>query len=82
MLGITDFGDCLNQGTLPVRLEYNMEIDSGAIGWVAQSFPVDRNVMPGVLDLHVIPRYDGRRDLGEGHRGEEEEHKDPEVLHE
>ena len=38
--------------------------------------------MPGVLDLRVIPRYDGRREVGEGHYGEEEEHKEPEAWHE
>ena len=56
MLRITDLGDGVNQGTLQVRLEYNMEIDSGASGWVAQSLPVKWNDGPGVLGLHVAPR--------------------------
>ena len=81
MLRVTDLGDCLNQGTLPARLEYNIEIDSGARGWVAQSLPVDWNIMPRVLDLHVIPRYDDRRDVGEGKCGEEEDYNGPEVWH-
>ena len=81
MLGITDLGDGVSQGILPARLEYNMEVDSGASGWVAQILPVYWNGTLGVLDLHVVPRYDGRREVGEGHCGEEEEHKGPEVLH-
>ena len=52
MLRVADLGDGVNQGILPVRLEYNMEVNSGASGWVAQSFPVYWNGMPGVLDLH------------------------------
>ena len=81
MLRVTDLGDGVNQGILPVRLEYNMEVDSGSSGWVAQSLPVDWNGMPGVLDLHVVPRYDSRREVGEGYRSEEEEHREPEVWH-
>ena len=34
------------------------------------SLPTDWNGMPGVLDLHVVPRYDGRHEVGEGHCGE------------
>ena len=51
-----------------------------ADGWL--SLPVHRNVMPGVHDLHFVPRCDWRREVGEGHCGEEEDHKEPEVLHE
>ena len=82
MSRVTDLGDSVNQGSLPVRPEYNDKVDSGASGWVAQSLPVDWNVMPAVLDLHVTPRYDGRGDVDEGNCGEEENHKEQEVLHE
>ena len=82
MVRVADLRDGVNQGTLSIRLEYNVEVHSGASGWVAQTLPVDWNVMPGVPDLHVVPRYDERRDVGEGHRGEEEEHREPEVWHE
>ena len=44
--------------------------------------PVDWNVIPGVLDFHVVPRYDGRCDVGEGPSGAEEEDKEPVVWHE
>ena len=79
MLRITNLGDGVNQGTLPFRLEYNVEVDSGAGGWVAQNLPVDWNGIPSVLDLHVVPRYDWRREVGGGHcsDSEEEEHKEP-----
>ena len=82
MLGVTNLGDGVSQGTLSVRPEYNVEVDSGTSGWVAQSLPVDWNVMPGVLDLHITPRYDRRRDVSEGNCDEKEEHNEPEVRHE
>ena len=81
-MGVTDRGDGVSQSTLPARLEYNIKVDSGASGWVTQSLPVICNVIPCVLDLHVVPRYDGCRDVGDGHCGEEEEPKEPEMLHE
>ena len=82
MFRVTDHGDGVSQGTLSVRPEYNIEVESGASGWVAQSLPVDWNLMPGVLDLHLTPRYDRRRDVSEGCCNEEEEHNEPEVRHE
>ena len=82
MFRVTDHGDGVSQGTLLATLEYDVEVDCGASGWVAQSFPVDWNVMPRVLDLHDVPRYDGRQEGGEGHCGEEEEQKEPDVWHE
>ena len=65
-----------------MRLEHNMEVDSGSSRWVAKSLPVDWNGKPGMLNLHIVPRYDGRRDIGEGYCGQEEEDKEPEVRHE
>ena len=83
MATVTDLEDGISQSTLSVRLEYNMEIGSRASRSVAQSFPVDWNVMPGVLDLRVVPSYDVRReDVGEGHYSEEEVHKEPDVWFE
>ena len=77
MLRAADLRDGVNQGTFPVRLEYNMQVYSGTSRWVTQSLPVDWDGMPGVLDLHVVPRRDGLRKVGEGHCGEKEEHKEP-----
>ena len=57
MARVTDRGEGVSQRTLLVGLEYNMEVDSGASGWVAQSLPVKRDVIPCVLNLHVVPRY-------------------------
>ena len=57
MARVTDRGDGVSQRTLLVGLEYNMEVDGGASGWVAQSLPVKRNVVPCVLNLHVVPWY-------------------------
>ena len=80
MVRVTDLDDGVSQGTLPVRLEYNVEVDSGASGWVAQSFPVGWNVTPCVPDFHVIPRYDGGRNC-EWHCSNDEEYKEPEMWH-
>ena len=33
-----------------------VQYGGGVSGWVAQSLPVDWNVMPGMLDLHVVRR--------------------------
>jgi hypothetical protein len=82
MARVADLIEGINQGALLVRLECDVEIDRGSRGWVAQTLPVDRNGMPGVLDLNVIPRYEGRREVGEGFCGEKEECREPEVSHE
>ena len=39
MLWVADLGECVNHGALLVRLECNVDIDSGSGGWVAQSLP-------------------------------------------
>ena len=57
MPGVADLGKCVNQGTLPFGLERNVEPDRGAGGWVAQILPVDWNIIPSVLDLHIIPKF-------------------------
>ena len=82
MFWVADLGDGIKQGTSLARLEQNLEVDSGSSGWVAQSLPVDGNTMPGMHDLRVVPRNDGCREVGEGHYGEKEEKKEPEVSHE
>ena len=76
MLRVTYLGDGITQGILLVRLEYNMKVDSRASGCVAQSLPVDWNGMPGMVDLHLAPRCDGRRDGGEGPEGHCDEEKE------
>jgi hypothetical protein len=78
---VADLGNGINQGVLLFGPECDMKVDPGASGWVTQSLPVDRNGMPGVLDLHVIPRFKGCREVGEEHGGEEEDYKVPVVLH-
>ena len=80
---VADLGDGVNQGTLPFGTGCNMKIDPGAGGRVAQALPVDWNGMPGVLDLHLIPRFEGHHEVGEEQGGEEEdsEHREPGVMH-
>jgi hypothetical protein len=78
---IADLGDGINQCTLPFGAECNMEVDSCAGGWVAQTLPVYWNGMPGVLHRHVIPGFKGRHEVGEEHSSEEEEYGDPVVPH-
>ena len=67
MLRIADLRKSVNHGALPVRLECNVDVDSGASGWVTQILPVGWNGWPGVLDPHIVPRNDWRREGGEGH---------------
>ena len=80
MIRIADLIKGVNQGTLPLRLP-NVEVNCSAGGWT-QTLPVDWNGIPSMLDQHVIPRYEGRRELGEGHGGEEGERREPVALHE
>ena len=82
MLWFADHGESVNHGALPVRLECNVNINSGASEWVAQSLPVGWDGMPGVFDLHIIPRYDWRRKCDEGYCSEEEECREPYESHE
>jgi PIN domain nuclease of toxin-antitoxin system len=51
---------------------------------MAQTLPVDWNGIPGVLDLHVIPRYKRHCEVSEEQGGAEGEHGVPVVseLHE
>ena len=80
---VANLGDGVNQGDLPFGLDCNVEIDLGAGRWVAQTLPADRNGIPGVLDLHVMPKFEGRREVSEEHvdGGEEGERREPAVSH-
>ena len=52
---------------------------------MTETLPVGWSSIPGVLYLHVIPRFEGRghRDVGGGERGGEEgKHREPTVSHE
>jgi hypothetical protein len=83
MSRVADLVEGIGQGTLPVGLECDVDVDSGTSRWVAQTLPVDWSGIPGVLDPHVIPRYDGSREVGEGcDNGEEGKRREPVVSHE
>jgi hypothetical protein len=73
MARVADLGDSVNQDALPFGPECNVKLNPGTSGWVAQRLPVDWNGMPGVLDLHVIPRFEGPREIGEEHGDQEED---------
>jgi hypothetical protein len=77
MLRVADFVKCVNQCALLVGFECDVKINGGASRWVAQKLPFDRNGIPGVFDPYVvvIPRYDGRREVGEGHSDKEGENR-------
>ena len=81
MFWVTNLGYGISQSCIPAMLKYNVEVYSGASGWVAQILPVGWNGIPGVHDFHVAPRCDWRCDVGEGHCREEKGQKDPEALH-
>jgi len=48
--GVADLVECVNQSILVVRLECKVEVDGGASRRVAESLPVRRDDIPGVLD--------------------------------
>jgi hypothetical protein len=78
---VADLVEGVNQYALLFGLECDIEVNGGTGGCVAQSLPVDWNGMPGVLDLHVIPRFDGRREVSEEHGSEEGEGREPVETH-
>ena len=75
--GVADLGEGVNHGALPVRLECNVNVDSGASGWVAQILPINWDVIPAMLGLNVVPRHDWRHEGGSRHFNEEQECKEP-----
>ena len=64
---VADLGKGVNQGSLPVWLQCNVEVDYRPGGCVSQTLPVGWNGIPGVLDPHLIPMYGGRLEVGEYH---------------
>ena len=79
MLRGTDLGKGVSQGELLFGHECNVELYSSVGGRVAQTLPVDWNCMPGVLHLHVIPRFKGSREVGDGPGEEEGQRREPVV---
>lgn len=71
----------IDQGSILVGLECNVEVDGGTSGWMTQTLPAGWNGMPGVFHTHVMPRHSGRREVGEGHYSEKEERREPVVSH-
>ncbi len=71
-----DLVERVNQGALVVGLECIVEVYSSSSGRVTEALPVDRDGIPGVLDMDVIPRWwDERHEVGEGSSGEDGQHK-------
>ena len=58
-------GEGVNQGTLLFGYECDVEVDDRPDGWAAQTLPVGRDSIPGVLDPHLIPMYRSRHEIGE-----------------
>jgi len=56
MPGAADLVKRVDQGVLTLGLERNVKVDCGARRRAAQALPVLRDGVPGVLDVHVIPR--------------------------
>ena len=65
MLRVADLVKGVNQGTLPVGFQCNVEFDRCPGGCVGDTLPVGRNDIPGVLDQHLIPLYGERHEVGE-----------------
>ena len=66
MFRVADLVKGVNQGTFPVGLQCDVEFDHRPGGRVADTLPVGRNRIPGVLDQHLIPvDYGGRREVCE-----------------
>ena len=79
MLRGADLDKGVSQGELLFGHECNVELYRSAGGRVAQTLPVDWNCMPCVLHLHVIPRFEGSREVGGMHGEEEEQRREPVV---
>ena len=69
-----DLEECVNQGALVVWFKCNLEIERGTSG-----SPVDRDGIPGVLDMDVIPVCDECCKVSEGGSNEDGEHKPPVI---
>ena len=82
MPGVADLVERVSQCALLAGLECNVEVDRGPGGRMAHTLPAGWSSIPGVFHTHVIPRYEGHREVGEGHSGEEGDRGEPEVSHE
>jgi len=57
MPGAADLVKLVYQGVLTLGLERNVKVDCGVRRRAAQALPVLRDGVPGVLDVHVVPRW-------------------------
>ena len=63
---VADLGEGVNQGALSIGLKCKVEVVNHCPGGcVSQTLPVGWNGIPGVLDLHIIPMYGSRCEVGE-----------------
>lgn len=82
MFRVADLIKGVGQGALLVGLECNVEVNCSAGGRVAQTLPVDWDAIQGMLDPHIIPRFEGCREVGVGRGDEEGERREPLESHE
>ena len=60
----------------------NEEVDRGVGGRLAKALPVQRDRIPRVFHVHVVPTWRvGGCKAAEGNGGEDGEHRDPMVAH-
>ena len=55
MLGVADLVKGVSQGALPVGLQCDVEFDHRPGGRIAETLPVGWDVIPCMLDRHLIP---------------------------
>ena len=55
VLRVADFEKGVNQGALSFGLQCDVEFDHRPCGGFSKTLPVGRNVIPSVLDQHLIP---------------------------
>ena len=81
MARVADLVKRINQGALLVRFKCDVEVDGCTDCWVAQTFPIVWNGIPGMFHTHVMPSNWGRCEDGEGRCAEKAEYGVPVISH-
>ena len=62
---VADLGEGISQGSLLLGYECDVEVYHLPGVWISQTLPVGRDVIPGMLDPHLIPMYGSCHEVGE-----------------
>jgi len=64
-----------------MRLEGNVKVDRCVGRRVTNALPVGRDGIPRVLHLYIVPKWGKRREVAETRGGEDDEHREPVIVH-